>query len=89
MWKTQEKHNREQFELVKVNNLWAAQRKFLIDHSHLTQEVPEKTLLEEFWAGVLEVNGLMNERDPNIQGWEEELEDSLADLQPVKRFYLN
>ena len=66
VWKTQEKRKREQREFVEVNNLWAAQRKFLFDRPHLPQEVPEKELIEQFWAGILEVNGPVNERDPDI-----------------------
>ena len=38
VWKTQEKHKREQREFVEVNNLWAAQRKFLFDRPHLPIE---------------------------------------------------
>ena len=52
VWKTQEKRKMEQCEFVEVNNLWAAQRKFLFDRSHLPQKVPEKELLEQFWAGI-------------------------------------
>ena len=48
VWKTQDKRKREQREFVEVNNLWAAQRKFLFDRSHLPQEVPEKELIEQF-----------------------------------------
>ena len=30
--------------------------------------MPEKACLEEFWAGILEVNGHVNERDPDVNG---------------------
>ena len=46
--KTEDKHKRDQRGFIEVNNLWAAQRKFLFDRSHLPQEVPEKELLEQF-----------------------------------------
>ena len=42
--------------------------------------MPKKAVLEEFWAGILEVNGRVNEEDPDIQGWQEEMESSLGDL---------
>ena len=71
--KTQEKHKRDKRESVEVNNLWVAQRKFLFDCSHLSQEVPVKAQLEEFWAGILEVNCPVNEKDPDIKGWQEEV----------------
>ena len=89
VWKTQEKRKREQREFVEVNNLWAAQRKFLFDRPHLPQDVPEKARLEEFWAGILEVNGQVNERDPDVKGWKEEVEASLGDLQPEEKLCLD
>ena len=89
VWKTQEKRKREKREFVEVNNLWAAQRKFLFDRSHLPQEVPVKAQLEEFWAGILEVNGRVNERDPDIKGWQEEVESSLGDLEPEEKLCLD
>ena len=73
VWKTEEKRKREQRKFVEVNNLWAAQRKFLFDHSHLPQAVPEKALLEQLWAGILEVSGQVDERDPDVKGWKEEV----------------
>ena len=89
IWKTQEKRKREKREFVEVDNLWAAQRKFLFDHSHLPQEVPVKAALEQFWAGILEVNGRVNEEDPDIKGWEEEMESSLGDLEPEEKLCLD
>ena len=89
VWKTQEKCKREQREFIEVNNLWAAQRKFLFDRSHLPQEVPEKELIEQFWAGILEMNGQVNERDPDIQSWKNEVEALLGDLEPEKRLCLD
>ena len=67
VWKTHEKRKREQCEFVEVNNLWAAQRKFLFDCPHLPREAPEKAHLEEFWPGILEVNGRVNESDPEVE----------------------
>ena len=37
-----------------------------------TEQVPEKELLEQIWAGILEMNGQVNERDPDIQSWNNE-----------------
>ena len=88
VWRTQEKCKREQHEFVVVNNIWAAQSKFLFDRSHLPQEVPEKELIEQFWAGILEMNGQVNERDPDIQSWRTEVEASLGDLEPEDRLCL-
>ena len=84
VWKTQEKRKREQREFVEINNLWAAQRKFLFDHPHLPQEAPVKVLLE-FWAGILEVN----ESDPDVKGWKKEVEASLGDLQLEEKLCLD
>ena len=89
VWKTQEKRKKDKREFVEVNNLWAAQRKFLFDRSHLPQEVPEKAQLEEFWAGILEVNGRVNEKDPDIKGWQEEVKSSLGDLEPKEKLCLD
>ena len=73
----------------RVNNLWAAQRKFLFDRPHLPRDVPEKACLEEFWTGILEVNGQVNESDPDVKGWKEEVEASLGDLQPEEKLCLD
>ena len=51
--------------------------------------MPEKAHHEEFWAGILEVNGQVNERDPDVKGWKEEVEASLGDLQPEEKLCLD
>ena len=89
VWKTQEKRKRVQCEFVEVNNLWVAQRKFLLDRPHLPRDEPEKGCLEEFWAGILEVNGQVNESDTDVKGWKEEVEASLGDLQPEEKLCLD
>ena len=45
--------------------------------------------LEEFWAGILEVNGQVNESDPDVKGWKEEVEVSLGNLQPEEKLCLD
>ena len=51
--------------------------------------MPEKAQLEEFWAGILEVNGRVNEKDPDIKGWQEEVKSSLGDLEPEEKLCLD
>ena len=89
VWKTQEKCKTDQREFVEVNNLQAAQRKFLFDHSNrLPQEVPEKMQLEQVWAGILEEKDRVNECDPDLWDWQDEVDASLGKLEPEEKLYL-
>ena len=40
-------------------------------------------------AGILKVNGQVNESDPDVKGWKEEVEASLGDLQPEEKLCLD
>ena len=51
--------------------------------------MPERAQLEEFWAGILEVNSRVNEKDPDIKGWHEEVQSSLSDLEPEEKLCLD
>ena len=63
---------------------------FLFDQSnHLPQEGPEKAQLEQFRAGILEVKGRVNESDPDVKYWKEELEASLGELELEEKLCLD
>ena len=51
--------------------------------------MPEKAQLEQFWASILEVKGRVNDEDPDVKDWKEEVEASLGELEPEEKLCLD